>query len=194
MGNLFVFEGPDRVGKTEISNRVSREIGAEKFSFPGNKDGSLGSLIYNIHHDKEKHGVDSIHPVSLQVLHISAHIDLIEDSIKPSISNDGSVILDRFWWSTLIYGRNNNIDYKSLNAMIDLEKLHWEDTRPDILFLIDRPRPFGQKTDDWEDLRSLYLSFANERNHPYPVEIVKNTSSIEDAVDDVLDAIEQFEG
>ena len=192
MGSFFVFEGADGVGKSTLSRRVNDQLGFRRFSFPGRKAGTLGHVVYDIHHNPANYDIDNINDVSLQVLHVAAHIDLIESRIRPVLAQGQGVVLDRFWWSTLIYGRHNGVDEESLRAMIELEKLHWQDTLPDVVFLIDRPEPFGEKPDNWDRLRSRYSRFATEEDHPYSIEIVKNTSSVAEAVDGVLDTIEQL--
>ena len=186
---LVVVEGSNGIGKSIISKKVSKRIGAKYVSFPGHKDGTIGNIVHDIHEDPGKIGVDGISNAGMQVLHTAAHIDTIDNQIKPHININGSVILDRFWWSTVIYGRQYGVNEESLQAMIALEKIHWGGIQPDVVFLVDRPHPFVEETDEWSELRSRYLRFATEKEHPYPVEIMKNTSTVEDAVNSVIETI-----
>jgi dTMP kinase len=101
-GKLIVFEGPDSVGKSTLCNSVFQIVQdaghvATLESFPGKRDGSLGRLVYDLHHDLKRFGISKIDQTSLQLLHIAAHIDLIESIIKPKILQGCSAILDRFW-------------------------------------------------------------------------------------------------
>src|SRR5439155_12811025 len=93
----------------------------EWVSFPGREIGTLGKLVYEIHHDAAKAGVKAIDPTSLQLLHIAAHIDAIEARILPALKQGRHVVLDRFWWSTLVYGIVNGANKRSLKAMIEVE-------------------------------------------------------------------------
>src|ERR1035437_6266990 len=107
-GRLIVFEGPDEVGKTTLAEAAIaalREQGEKVLSaaFPGNIPGTLGEFIYRLHHAPRDFGVQQIGPESLQMLHIAAHLDAIDRIIMPALNAGTSVILDRFWWSTLIY-------------------------------------------------------------------------------------------
>ncbi len=103
-GNLFVFEGPDGVGKTTLAQALADHLGAENLphkllAFPGREAGSLGHHVYQIHHQPQTYQIERIHPASLQVLHLAAHIDAIEQHIRPVLETGRHIILDRFWWS-----------------------------------------------------------------------------------------------
>lgn len=56
---IYVFEGIDNVGKTTIIENLKIKINErtdyECFSvaFPGNEIRTLGSLVYDIHHDEK---------------------------------------------------------------------------------------------------------------------------------------------
>ena len=55
-GRLIVFEGPDGVGKSTLAEQLTvhlREAGVpcEHLAFPGRQPGSLGHLVYDLHHD-----------------------------------------------------------------------------------------------------------------------------------------------
>ncbi len=54
-GGLLVFEGPDRTGKTTLANALAARL--EDFgykcivrSFPGRDEGTLGKVVYDVHH------------------------------------------------------------------------------------------------------------------------------------------------
>src|SRR4026209_562008 len=108
-GRLFVFEGYDNSGKTTLAKALHkflkrRDPLTKYFAFPGNVSGTLGRHIHRLHHNAKRAGIAKIHPVSLQILHIAAHVDMIETLILPALKRGESVVLDRYWWSTLAYG------------------------------------------------------------------------------------------
>ena len=78
-------------------------------------------LFYNLHHAPETLNIKQMAPASLQLLHIAAHLDAIESTIIPALRSGTSVVLDRFWWSTKVYGLAAGANKRLLNAMIDVE-------------------------------------------------------------------------
>ena len=88
IGKLYVFEGPDGVGKSELSSRFATMLNekgtpAKLLSFPGKNDGTIGKLVYDLHHAPQSFGVKKVSSSSLQLMHIAAHIDAIENQILP---------------------------------------------------------------------------------------------------------------
>ena len=89
-GRLIVFEGLDGVGKSTLAQHLTsrlREVGipCRFLAFPGRESGTLGRLVYDLHHDAPRLGVSDVNSTSLQVLHIAAHIDAIEGEILPAL-------------------------------------------------------------------------------------------------------------
>jgi len=74
-------------------------------------------------------------------MHIAAHVDTIEHRIRPALVQGEDVVMDRFWWSTLVYGIEQGVPRSSLELMIELELSHWGDLQPDIVFLVTRAQP-----------------------------------------------------
>src|SRR5437667_11426465 len=127
-GKLFVFEGTDGSGKTTVSRAFAEHakaagFGCEWFSFPGHETGTLGKHVYDVHHDPLAAGIRTINPTSLQLLHVAAHIDTIERQIVPALKRVHHVVLDRYWWSTLVYGVVAGAKEQSLKAMVNVERL-----------------------------------------------------------------------
>ena len=125
--------------------------------------------------------------LSLQVLHVAAHLDAIETSIVPVLKAGTPVILDRYWWSTWVYGRAAGIEKRSLRKLIDFERYHWGAVRPPIVFLIHR-----QKANDKYALTSKgptlwtdYLEIARRQGAFCPVHIIENDNTIEQALDSI---------
>lgn len=195
VGQLFVFEGPDGVGKTELSKRFTallsdRGIPVQHLSFPGKGHGTLGKLVYDLHHDSHSHGVDRITPLSMQLMHIAAHIDAIQFTIVPALRSGVSVVLDRFWWSTKVYGLASGLSQSVLNQMIRIEIDAWEEFLPSIIFLIRRKEPLRQESKQaWKRWRDLYADLALEEKLA-PVVIVDNDQSVQEAMSLLIPAID----
>src|SRR6266446_2304791 len=144
-GKLIVFEGPDAVGKSTLVQylRVLLEqdqLANEILSFPGDRPGTIGKLVYELHHAPGKFGIEQISPIGLQALHIAAHLDAITRTILPAINSGTWVVLDRFWWSTWVYGRAAGIEPRILDALVSSEKLLWGQVTPSVVFLIQRTK------------------------------------------------------
>lgn len=143
-GIVFAFEGPDGVGKTTLISAVEKRLrqtlerDVTVLSFPGRTPGTLGSHVYEVHHRPSQHGIQSLVADSLQLLHIAAHIDTIESAIRPQVEAGNIVLLDRYWWSTWVYGRLNGVPANALKRMIGLEHLYWRNLLPHAIFLVKR--------------------------------------------------------
>lgn len=169
-GRLFVFEGADEVGKTTLASMLTASLDASgvacvSVGFPGNGVGSLGRHVHELHHDSKRFQVESINPVSLQLLHVAAHIDTIDRQILPALRRNRTVILDRFWWSTWIYGVASNANRESLKASIQAEAIHWRGIRPTVVFLVTRTAPLEVQDDigRWKRVSALYKRFASKQ-------------------------------
>ncbi len=186
MDNKFiVFEGPDNIGKTTLCNKVSEILTqknktCEVHSFPGNQKGTLGKFVHNFHHNHQKYGVTNIPNISLQLFHVAAHFDTIEKNIKPAIANNEYLLLDRYWWSTYVYGKVNNIKQSLLDKLLEIEKLAWKELLPDTIVLLTNDSPFeGAASEEWLQLRKEYLKIAENSTTPEVIQF-SNVGDIED--------------
>lgn len=191
-GHLIVMEGVDGSGKTTLAHAVVAQlqsvgVDAVYFSFPGREPGTLGAEIYELHHRSKERGIEGIHPASLQLLHIAAHIDAIETRILPKLRQGTHVVLDRFWWSTWVYGIVSGASPSSLKAMIDVEMGHWATVRPTVAFLVLRNK--GRADDIPQERRKRMEEYqrliAVERND-YPVRTVENEGTVKAAVEKIV--------
>jgi dTMP kinase len=164
---LIVFEGADAVGKSTLAADCHSLIigfnpSAELLSFPGQRSGSLGKLVYELHHNPKRLGVEGISPLALQTLHIAAHLDTITSIILPSIASERWVVLDRFWWSTWVYGRAAGIDPQTLDTLIQAEKLTLGGLKPSVVFLVERSVPLGSASPDpdFANVTALYQEIS----------------------------------
>jgi thymidylate kinase len=181
---LIVFEGPDGVGKSTLVEFLRRFLEAQSIaheivSFPGDRPGTLGELVYDLHHASQKYGIGSISPAGLQALHIAAHLDAITQIIIPALRSGSWVVLDRFWWSTWVYGRAAGIDPRILDALIEAERRLWGQFSPSVVFLIQRTEPFGggPPTDDFTTLSNLYRQLSSSEAAQHEVVTIKDADA-----------------
>lgn len=198
-GALYALEGPDDVGKSTIANLTVQQLQAAgvpclALAFPGNNPGSLGGLVYNIHHAPETYHITDLHPMGLQLLHVAAHIDAIERLITPAVAAGRVVVLDRFWWSTWVYGQYADLDSETIEMMIALEKRFWGDLLPSAVFLVHRAVP---EQDDpisgRSQLESLYNTLARREEASYRVVDVVNDGDVMDPVTLISNLIREDE-
>lgn len=195
-GKFFIFEGPDGVGKTTVvaglkERLASSEERFEFLSFPGRDEGTLGKVVYQIHHSPQDFNIGAMSELAKQALHIAAHFDAIETRIKPLLEDGVNIVLDRFWWSTLVYGKVGGVEPLTLEQLVAAEKLVWGATLPTMAFLVDRDRPINrsENIEMWLKLRSGYAELADKERSNYGVMTLSNHATIEDVVESALSAI-----
>ncbi len=190
-GSLFVFEGPDGVGKSTIATAtcealITRGINSRLSSFPGRDLGTLGKLVYDLHHVPAQFGIGGLDPAALQTLHIAAHLDAIKGRILPALRNGINILLDRYWWSTWVYGSVSGLDQMLLRHLIDAERVAWDTVVPEVLILVVRERPIDHgdvEIEAWQKLARAYDTLAEEERMAYPVEVLSNEGALRNAVD-----------
>lgn len=198
-GRLIVFEGTDESGKTTLSRTLVKKLKAAGrichwFAFPGQEPGTLGKLVHNIHHGIGNARVSSISPASLQLLHIAAHIDAIQSKIGPALGRGEDVILDRYWWSTMVYGTVMGAELRALRAMIEIEKLFWKKITPSILFLVERGQSDRDKDNSLQkSLVEEYRKLARRERQKYLVVTISNRDTISGALSKISDHLDKFE-
>lgn len=205
-----MFEGADAVGKTTLANRLKQRAqlqGApcEQLSFPGREGGSLGDHIYKLYHNHGRFSIKSISPISMQVLVTAAHIEVIESRVRPALEAGKTVILDRYWWSTWVYGSVHGVVPDRLQAIVDLELLCWGSIAPELILLIDRSQPLRHSENmiTWQRLVAEYRCLAETQATTAPVRVVRNDGPLSDAIREItvaavaagiLDSVDLREG
>jgi len=193
-GTLIVFEGADGVGKSTLAQWFAEQVQAagkacRLLSFPGKEPGTLGLHVYDLHHDPKKFGVSNLSETSLQLLHIAAHIDAIEGRIKPLLASGCSVVLDRFWWSTYVYGLVGGIPAATLDSMIGIERAAWLPVRPERVFLISRNEPLRPEPMHlWPHWQRAYMGLAHSEASICPVTVVNNDGELNQTQGRIIEA------
>lgn len=193
-GQLYVFEGPDEVGKTTVTREVEEKLMSAGYSccrvaFPGKKEGSLGKLVYQLHHNPESFGLSSHHPLALQILHIAAHVEAIDRRIRPALQKYRVVLLDRYWWSTWVYGRASGISATLLRKALSVEKEVWRGLLPSILFLLIEGPNSAHEPSNRKTVRNYYHRIAAHEAGAYPISRVINTPPLATTVDSIASQI-----
>lgn len=190
-GKMFVFEGSDGSGKSSLANACAQiirnfDFEVQVLAFPGRETKSLGELVYRLHHDPASVGVSSLSHASLQTAHVAAHLDIIERVIVPALSSGMCIVLDRFWWSTYVYGIVDGVDARILETLIQLEALAWGDRHPSILFHVSRSEPLRpEPIEKWRRLNRAYDDIAQKEAHRYPVCRIKNDAAFDVIVEEL---------
>ncbi len=198
-GKLIVFEGANEVGKSTLAALLftdlrRRGVRCEHYAFPGNVAGTFGRHIYELHHGFRRFGINRINSTSLQMLHVAAHIDAIEDTIRPAIESGCVVLLDRFWWSTWVYGRASGADPTSIESVINIERHHWRDIRPSVVYLVKRKVPVTPLYDsgEWNKVADLYDGLAQREKGSCPVEVIGNDGPIDETFERLCSVTANF--
>lgn len=190
---IYVFEGIDNVGKTTIIQKLKEKIYESMqcecsiVAFPGNQPRTIGSLVYDIHHNQTKYFDFPLNNISLQLLHIASHIDLIQSKLKKMSSEQCIVLLDRYWWSTYVYGIANGVESNIIQAILLPELMLWKDINVKKIFLLEREK----RERDYEEVKDreiikLYRELANEELKSV---LINNDGRIEEAVSKIYNSI-----
>lgn len=195
-GQLLIFEGPDGTGKTTLSHRLVEWLSsqgqcARYVSSPGRVEGSLGEFVYRVHHNPERFGLHDLFPTAKQLLHVAAHIDALHSSIIPALESGETIVMDRFWWSTVAYGKVAGVDQESLRLMIALESHHWSHFRPTALFLLNRPNPARNENSSaiHDLLGAAYAELEKSEEGKYCIHRISSSCTVEESLHEILSAI-----
>lgn len=200
-GRLLVLEGPDGVGKSTFAHALGEHIKSNgqdtlELSFPGKVPGSLGELVYRVHHDEASLRVANISLLAKQALHVAAHIDAIDRQILPALKRGQTVLLDRFWWSAWVYGVVGGCDRRQLRALIDAERAAWGTVRPTLAIVLRRPEPIHRPDNMayWRRLAAEYGRLASRESRVHPVSVIDNVRDQATTLASLIAAVEPYTG
>lgn len=192
-GRLLVIEGPDGIGKTTLCRALEEYLLSYGYdllhqSFPGTKPGTLGELVYRVHHDSGPLHLHAISPLAKQALHIAAHIDAIDREIVPALQAGKMVLLDRFWWSAWVYGVVGGCNRRKLGALVEAERAAWGSVRPSLAVLLWRSSPVNREDPlpYWRSLANEYNLVAEREGRRYPVAIIENSAQPNVVIERIL--------
>jgi hypothetical protein len=171
------------VGKTTVSSAVEsalRERGLDcvRFAFPGREAETIGGHVYDLHHDPARFGIRGLTPLALQTLHVAAHVEAIDTQIRPAFARGATIILDRCWWSTWVYGLAEGVSRGRLRALLSFENRVWDDIGPSCVVLLRRRGAA-------EHLAKLYEQCLSE--HPTNAHAVSNDGRLDETVERVCE-------
>jgi thymidylate kinase len=180
--SIFIFCGPDGVGKTTAAKEFSKLFEAPYIKFPYGSDGNpdatahSGRVIREILNNTE-HPCNPVAFQALQYLNKIETIPLIEALEKEF----GIVFIDRWFPSALIYGEVDGID-RAWNGFLckSLDDL----LQPTLLFVFVG-EPFKKDNDIYgnkqERIRELYEKYcASQINNPTVVRIDVTGKTLEE--------------
>ena len=190
---IYVFEGIDNVGKTTIVQKLKEKICETTeyectiVAFPGNAPRTLGSLVYDIYHNQKRYFEESLNETSLQLLHIASHIDLLQRKLRKLNSEKCIVLLDRYWWSTYVYGLVGGMEENIIQAIIEPELLHWKDINVKKIFLLER----DNREHDYDEVKDrkiveVYRELSAGESKSI---LIDNNGSIDEAVTKIYNII-----
>lgn len=145
---FVVFEGVDGSGKTTLAHALARYDAAiaptsplYHGAFPGAEPGTLGEWVYRLHHHRatDAPAPEVIAAPALQLLHVAAHVDAILSRLTPLFAQGGSVILDRYWWSTYAYARYH-LPPELAWSLVDAERPFWRGLPAPVVIYLTRER------------------------------------------------------
>lgn len=130
-----------------------------------------------------------------QALHIAAHLDAIERKILPWLAEGFHVVMDRYWWSTWVYGVTAGLNPELLQALISAEKISWGAIQPAVVFLIETQEPRereGENLAKWAALKKSYQELAQQEHAEHMVLTIANTSAVVETMQKVEESLQSI--
>lgn len=157
-GSVVVFEGLDRTGKTTQLQRLRDLNWADPSPVLAHMPSGFTKVTADIYALTETVSMTS--PLGRQLLHLACHAENMTALQKGR--DDGGLILDRWWWSTVAYGWFGGglsavMEEATFRGMVDAV---WSGLQADVVFVFDTPL----EQDRWnvDGVKEGYLSLAAE--------------------------------
>jgi len=124
-------------------------------------------------------------------MHIAAHLDAIESRLRPRVLSGECVVLDRYWWSTWVYGMAGGVPEAVLNPLIEAEVAMWGAAQPEIIFLVRRSAPVnrGMAQTQFDTLAGLYRRLATREQSRQRVVMIDNDGDATTTIEAVVTAL-----
>ena len=123
----------------------------------------------------------------MQLLHIASHIDLIQRRLELLSNSKCIVLLDRFWWSTYVYGLSGGLEENIIQTIIAPELLYWRDINVKKIFLIERNKK--QKDYELNKENTIIEKYRQLAEKELLCEKIDNNESLEEVVNKVYRSI-----
>jgi dTMP kinase len=137
-GSVIVFEGLDKAGKSTQLERLRSRVSAETTLFTHMPSGltAFSRQLYSLLEEKPPGS-----GLARQLTHLASHSENISKIIGAAAA--GSLVLDRWWWSTMAYGwYGGDVPSTGLSepAFRELIDCIWAPVTASIVFLFLTPR------------------------------------------------------
>ncbi|WP_431891382.1 hypothetical protein [Cellulosimicrobium funkei] len=176
-GSLIVLEGLDKTGKSTQSDALRGIFDATTTSHVHMPSGvtAFAKDTYDLLESAERSPANG---VAKQLAHLACHAETIPH--LQHLLTTGSVVLDRWWWSTFAYGWfTGDIPAVGITeaAFRNLVDSIWSPVTASVVFLFDKPYQTDPNNADpvLDGYRQLAASFANTVHVPQgePAEITR---------------------
>ena len=190
---MFIsFEGIDGSGKSTQAKLLFNELSAKQDCVLTREptQGDIGNFIKKLIKKKK------INPMAVQLLFAADRSFHVENLIKPRLKQGAVVITDRYFFSTIAYGKASGLDERWLRDVND------RFIKPDITFVFDiepktamgrveargRGKAYFERIRFLEDTRKMYKKLALE----YKSNIIDGTKSIDVIKEEVFSIVNSW--
>lgn len=132
---VVVLEGLDATGKSTQFNLLRSRLGSGEVAFAHMPSG-LSPFTRKMYEVLESRSTRPKSGLAKQLAHLACHADSL--AYMRANSTQSSLVLDRWWWSTVAYGLyggsvvEEGLSESGLQEVIDAI---WSETRPSVVFL-----------------------------------------------------------
>jgi dTMP kinase len=128
-----------------------------------------------------------INNASLQLLHVAAHIYLIQRKLAQKSNSSNIILMDRFWWSTYAYGLVGALEKEVIHSIIAPELLYWKMINIKKIFLLEREN--RERDYELEKDVAIIKNYRDLAEGDPKCRIISNNCSLEETVTKIFDSI-----